>query len=167
MLHTHFHFAFFKSWLFMSVTVAVVVYAGYSSETTAVAPPVRTSSTVLADESPSTVFSGTLSSYLYLPPVQNAYPGSSLYWGALVDGQAPSTANMGQGGVFDTFETRARKKMSILHWGQPWKMNGSYQSFYAAWFDNVRDHGSIPLVDWGSWQLGAGSDQIDFKLSAI
>jgi len=74
---------------------------------------------------------------------------------------------MQPGGIFDVFETRAQKKMSILHWGQPWKRNGSYQMFYAPWFDNVRNHGAIPLIDWSSWQLGSGVNQPEFKLSAI
>ncbi len=102
---------------------------------------------------------------IYLPLVYRAIPLA--YWGALVDSAAPSTANMQPGGVFSTFETRAQKKMSILHWGQAWKINGNYQSFNALWFDNVRNHGSIPLIDWGSWQKDAGINQPAFKLSTI
>jgi hypothetical protein len=92
---------------------------------------------------------------------------SAVYWGALVNGESPTTANLQPGGVFDVFETRAKKKMSVLHWGQPWKMNGNYQSFYAPWFVNVRQHGSIPLIDWGSWDLNAGPNQPDFQLVDI
>ena len=74
---------------------------------------------------------------------------------------------MQPGGVFDVFETRAQKKMSIVHWGQPWMMTGNYQSFYAPWFDKVRSHGSIPMLDWSSWHLGYGPNQSDFTLNAI
>ncbi len=109
--------------------------------------------------------SAALDHHIYLPLIANSRP--SFYWGALVAGAAPSTANMQPGGIFSTFEARAQKKMAILHWGQPWKMNGIYQSFYAPWFDNVRNHGSIPFIDWGSWQHDAGSNQPDFKLSTI
>jgi hypothetical protein len=109
--------------------------------------------------------SGSLNYTIYLPMVSSSKPAA--YWGALVVGAAPSTANMQPGGVFSTFETRAQKKMSILHWGQPWKMNGNYQGFYAPWFDNVRNHGSIPFIDWGSWQHDAGINQPNFKLSTI
>jgi hypothetical protein len=132
-----------------------------------VAMPLLPAGAVNAAVTPSTVFSGTTTSQIYLPTIVCTYPPPAVYWGALVEAQAPSTANMQPGGVFDIFETRAQKKMSILHWGQPWKMNGSYQAFYAPWFDNVRNHGSIPLLDWGSWHLGAGINQPDFKLSAI
>jgi beta-mannanase len=102
---------------------------------------------------------------MYMPLVARSKP--SVYWGALVASAAPSTANMQPGGIFSTFEARAQKKMSILHWGQPWKMNDSYQEFYAPWFDNVRNHGSIPFIDWGSWHLYAGINQPDFRLSTI
>jgi hypothetical protein len=92
---------------------------------------------------------------------------SSVYWGALVNGLAPSTANLQPGGPFDTFETRAGKRMSVLHWGQPWKMGGAYQAFYPPWFTNVRQRGSIPLIDWGSWNLGGGPTQPEFTLAAV
>lgn len=104
--------------------------------------------------------------YTYLPFVLRS-PPPRVYWGALVYGLPPNNANMQPGGPFDTFEIRAQKKMSVLHWGQPWKMNGVYQNFYAPWFTNVRQHGSIPLIDWGSWNLNAGPSQPEFKLSAI
>jgi hypothetical protein len=74
---------------------------------------------------------------------------------------------MASGGVFDTFEQHAGKKMSIIHWGQPWEMNGAMQTFYQPWFDNVRNHGSIPMIDWGSWHLGHGPTQPNFQLSNI
>ena len=90
-----------------------------------------------------------------------------IYWGAFVDGQAPSTSNMQPGGVYDTFEKLVGKHMAIIHWGQPWIMNGNYLNFYTPGFDNVRAHGSIPLLDWGSWYLGEGKDQPAFRLSAI
>jgi len=74
---------------------------------------------------------------------------------------------MQAGGAFDSFEATAQKKMAIIHWGQSWQMNGSYQEFYAPWFDKVRAHGSIPLIDWASRRLEGGVSQPDFQLSAI
>jgi hypothetical protein len=79
----------------------------------------------------------------------------------------PTAEDLRPGGVFDTFESRAQKKMSILHWGQPWKMNGQFSKFQTDYFNNTRNRGSIPLVDWGSWHLGYGPNQPDFRLSAI
>ncbi len=97
----------------------------------------------------------------------NTTTESTILWGAYVDGQAPSAANMQPGGVYDSFEKLVGKRMAIIHWGQPWKMDGQYLNFYTPGFDNVRSHGSIPLLDWGSWLLGAGPDQPEFRLSAI
>jgi hypothetical protein len=85
-------------------------------------------------------------------------PAASLYYGAMVDGAAPSTANLAPGGPFDTFEKQAGKKMSLLQWGQPWKMNGSMQAFPTAYMNSVRAHGSIPVLNWCSWELGKGTN---------
>lgn len=109
------------------------------------------------------------SSFVYLPLVMR--PPGPIYWGALIGTSgkvyAPSVTNLQSGGPFDTFETRAKKKMAILHWGQPWKMNGLFQAFPTEYFDNVRNHGSLPLLDWGSWALGGGINQPEYRLSTI
>jgi beta-mannanase len=69
--------------------------------------------------------------------------------------------------VFGQFEAQSNKNMAILHWGQPWKMSGAYQPFQAGYFSNVRSHGSIPFIDWGTWALGGGVLQTDFQLADI
>ena len=92
--------------------------------------------------------------------------GPSIYWGAMVDGQAPSTTNLQ--GAMTAFEARSRKKMSIIHWGQPWVMSdGSWGEFQTSYFENVRNHGSIPMLNWTSWRLGSGVNQADFQLRDI
>jgi hypothetical protein len=92
--------------------------------------------------------------------------GPSVYWGALVEGKVPSTTNLQ--GVFNTFETRSGKKMSIIHWGQPWVMpDGSWGEFQTGYFDNVRNHGSIPMINWASQKLGDGIIQPNFQLRDI
>jgi hypothetical protein len=165
MLRAFCHLTISKAQLWVPVAIALVVYASSLPTIAAARPLFQVSFNSQADPSPSTVLSGTLKSFIYLPLITSSSP--AVYWGALVDGQAPSTANMQPGGIFDVFETRAQKKISILHWGQPWKMNDNYQNFYTPWFDRVRSHGSIPLIDWSSWHLSDGINQPDFKLSAI
>jgi hypothetical protein len=92
--------------------------------------------------------------------------GPSIYWGALINGKVPSTTNLQ--GVFNTFETRSNKKMSIIHWGQPWVMpDGSWGEFQTGYFNNVRNHGSIPMINWDSQKLGAGINQADFQLRDV
>ncbi len=110
--------------------------------------------------------SGSLvNSKLYLPFVMRSAVAASVYWGAMIS--YPSNENMQRGGVYDLFETRAKKKLSIVHWGQSWKMNKSYQSFDAAYFENVRVHGSIPLLSWASEEMDGGATQPEFTLRAI
>ena len=92
--------------------------------------------------------------------------GPSIYWGAMVDGKVPSSTNLQ--GVFNTFESRSKKKMSIIHWGQPWVMSdGSWGEFQTSYFQSARDHGSIPMLNWTSWRLGSGVNQADFQLRDI
>jgi hypothetical protein len=152
--------------LWLPVAITLIVYAN-SSDTNATAQPLlQNNPNGQVDPPPTVVLSNPLKSFVYLPHIAGG-SSAKVYWGALVGGQAPSTENMQSGGIFDVFETHAQKKMSILHWGQPWMMNNGYQSFYTPWFDHVRSHGSIPMIDWSSWHLGNGTNQPDFKLSTI
>lgn len=100
-------------------------------------------------------------------PIPTSSSSAKIYWGALVNGQAPSPGNLAAGGVFDVFEQRAKKKMAILHWGQPWKMNNTYQPFQASYMTAVRNRGSIPMLDWSSMNLGSGPNQPDFQLRDV
>jgi hypothetical protein len=101
----------------------------------------------------------------YLPLVLQRIP-NRLYWGAYT-GEVPMPQSFQPGGSFYNLENAAQKNMSIVHWGQSWQRNGNYQQFFPAHFDNVRNHGSIPLVDWGSQNDGGGVNQPDFRLSEI
>ncbi len=155
-----------KRWSFVFAALAFVVFASFSQAKTS-ATPLQASQLSASAARSHGVLSGTSNSLVYLPAIMYVVPPPVVYWGALVEAEAPSPENMQAGGVFDTFERQVQKQLAILHWGQPWKMNGSYQAFRAYWFDNVRRHGSIPLIDWGSWNLGAGSAQPEFGLSTI
>jgi hypothetical protein len=158
-----------KSWiarLWVPVAIALVFYANSSDTVVTGRAFFQNDINIQVDPPPTVVISAPSMSFIYLPHISGGL-SAKVYWGALVDGQAPSTENMQSGGIFDLFETNAQKKMSILHWGQPWIMNGSYQSFYTPWFDDVRSHGSIPMLDWSSWNLNGGINQPEFKLSQI
>jgi beta-mannanase len=91
--------------------------------------------------------------------------GPTIYWGANL-GQVPSSTNMQ--GAFAAYETRSGKKMSIIPWGQSWQMpDGSWGEFQTSYFQNVRNHGSIPMITWGSQRLGSGINQANFQLRDI
>jgi hypothetical protein len=85
---------------------------------------------------------------------------SPILWGAYVDG-VPWEA-----GKLAAFEART-KGQAIIHWGQAWSHGGQYQPFYPKDFQTVRDHGSIPMLDWGSWDYCCGPNQPEFRLAAI
>jgi mannan endo-1,4-beta-mannosidase len=84
-----------------------------------------------------------------------------IYWGAYVDGAPFDTSKI------DTFESHAGKKQSIVHWGEPWRMNGQMMKFQTAEFEKVRLRGQIPMLDWNSWDLSHQADDPNFKLSKI
>lgn len=90
-----------------------------------------------------------------------------IYWGALVEGAAPTGSNLAASGLFGRFEKNAGKKMAILHWGLPWKMNGGFMAFQSSYMTAVRQRGSIPFLDWGSFELGKGINQPAFQLRDI
>jgi mannan endo-1,4-beta-mannosidase len=98
--------------------------------------------------------------------------GAPIYWGAYIKGDtygyqdAPFDAR-----TIDAFESHAGKGVSIVHWGQPWYWgsHGGYQAFRRDMVERVRQRGSIPMINWASWDLDrSGSvDQPDFRLSEI
>lgn len=106
--------------------------------------------------------------FVFILSLSKVYATSvnQIYWGAWIDygnGTAPWDTT-----VWDTFEQHTGKKISILHFGQAWQDgSGNYQPFRPILMDTIRNRGAYPLVDWGSWKLGYGRYQPDFKLSAI
>lgn len=97
-------------------------------------------------------------------PHPTAADQTRIYWGAYIAGGPPWTARR-----IEAFEARASARVSIVHWGQPWSSSiaGGDREFPWAALQTVRAHGSIPLLDWGSWDLGAGLDQPAFTLASI
>ncbi|HJW89035.1 MAG TPA: Ig-like domain-containing protein [Anaerolineales bacterium] len=109
-----------------------------------------------------------------------AATGARIYYGAYLDGDHYSLGDapwVTQ--TIDTFEKNAGKPVSILHWGQAWHWtkqagysgigDGYYQKFEASYFEKVRQRGTIPMINWNSWELSAGgsTDQPDYQLIDI
>jgi beta-mannanase len=64
------------------------------------------------------------------------------------------------------FEQDAGKDVSIIHWFQRWE--GTKSAFDTAYMDQVRDHGSIPLLSWEPWKgLKYGKTQSEYSLQNI
>ena len=99
-----------------------------------------------------------------------------IYWGAWIAGNTYGVGNPPwDTTAIDLFEQHVGKKMSILHWGQPWwnceNASCRYQTFdlQKAQYDTVRQRGYIPLVDWASFDSQAPDrlNQPQFSLSTI
>jgi len=86
---------------------------------------------------------------LSLKPVQVA--SNSIYWGAIMYGKAADPSQFAANGAYTRFEGYAQKKLAIISWGAPWYYNGQFLKFQTSYFDNVRNHGSIPMMNWSSW----------------
>lgn len=90
-----------------------------------------------------------------------------LYWGVFMDG-VPWDMNK-----LSSLETEVNKKVSLVHWGQPWwhcYSQCGYQSFNSQLeqYDAVRLHGAVPFVDWASWDYSADPySQPKFSLKSI
>jgi hypothetical protein len=76
--------------------------------------------------------------------------GPKVYWGAWMDGdvyaKGSSDAPWGET-TWNEFEKHARKKVSIVHFGQPVPWT---QSFDTGPFEKTRTRGAFPLVDMGT-----------------
>jgi hypothetical protein len=92
---------------------------------------------------------------------ETAAAPSPIYWGVLINGVPFDMQKL------QTFEHTTGKSVSIIHWGQPWVMNNVAQTFPSAAFDKVRTHGSIPMLNWGSWHLGYNLNQPYYQLHDI
>lgn len=95
-------------------------------------------------------------------------PRPTVYWGVYLDGVPWNMPKL------QTFEASVHKKVSIVHWGQPWwhcNQQCGYQRFNSQreQFEAVRLHGAIPLLDWGSWDYSAQpiAQQPQFTLRSI
>jgi mannan endo-1,4-beta-mannosidase len=95
------------------------------------------------------------------PESGSAPPPGSVLWGAYVPG-APFDASL-----LNAFEASTGKNMSIVHWGEPWVMNGAAQQFQGKQFQAVRNRGAIPMLTWGSWELGKDVNQPAFRLANV
>jgi mannan endo-1,4-beta-mannosidase len=70
--------------------------------------------------------------------------------------------------VTDWEQNVAGKPVSIINFWSFWSNGGKFQGFDRAAMDNVRNHGSIPMVTWAPEAGGnATPDQPDFRLINI
>jgi hypothetical protein len=96
---------------------------------------------------------------------------ATIYWGAYIGG--------GQYGLEDApwdmtsadrFEARAGKRMSLLEWGQRWyecSTSCGLRGFRSDLMSKARARGYLPVLSWGSYAAGEGTNQPGYRLSEI
>ncbi len=65
------------------------------------------------------------------------------------------------------FERDIQKPAAIILWYQGWGVKDGSQNFEFTWMNNVRNHGSIPLISWEPWDYTQGIHQPAFSLQNI
>jgi hypothetical protein len=103
------------------------------------------------------------------PPVASA-PAKPLYWGAtigshLTGDQAPWDMN-----AVAQLEGEAGKSASMVQFFQPFancNPGCSFYSFPTTPMDDIRGHGSIPVLSWSSQSIPSNLNEPDFQLSDV
>jgi len=104
-------------------------------------------------------------------PAVAAAPAQPLYWGATVGShltgdQAPWDMN-----ALAQFEAGAGKSVSMVQFFQPFAQCGGagcdFYSFPTEPMDDIRGHGSIPVLSWSSQAIPSSLNQPDFQLSDV
>jgi hypothetical protein len=96
--------------------------------------------------------------------------GGPIYWGAtigthLTGGQPPWDM-----GAVAKFEEETKKKVSMVNFFQPFancNPNCSFYGFPAGPLENIRLHGSIPVLSWSSQSIPSYKNEPDFQLSDV
>ena len=86
-------------------------------------------------------------------------PVTRLYYGVHVALQDLSQVS--------AFEADAHKPVAIIMWYQAWGLSDGSQYFQSQWMNEVRNHGSLPLVTWEPWNPSQGVNQPAYTLQQI
>jgi beta-mannanase len=93
-------------------------------------------------------------------PTPTGTTPATLYYGAYAGDNGDMTK-------VTQFETDAGKKLSIVMWYQGWEVADDFDQFQPTVMNNVRNHGSIPMITWEPWDYTKGANQPAYSLSAI
>ncbi len=97
---------------------------------------------------------------MQLRQVPNQAPAPSIYTGVYTTSWLDSLASV------NTFERDAHKSVSIVMWYQGWGFSQG-KNFEPSWMDNVRNHGSIPMISWEPQDYTKGVNQPEYSLQNI
>jgi Glycosyl hydrolase family 26 len=101
-------------------------------------------------------------SVILVPQAQSASAATTrLYYGVHVPGWLSDMS------AVDRFEADAGKRASLIMFYQGWGLTDGSQNFEPQWMDNIRNHGSIPMVTWEPWLYTEGVNQPAYALQNI
>jgi beta-mannanase len=94
-----------------------------------------------------------------------------LYWGATIGDQLTGNQAPWDMNAVNKFEQLAGKSLSLIQFFQPFADCGSgscsFYSFPTTPMNDIRSHGSIPVLSWSSQAIPSSLNQPDFQLSDL
>src|SRR5436190_3670193 len=98
-------------------------------------------------------------------------PSNRVYWGAWIGDQFTGAQPPWDMSAVSQFEQLAGKPISIEHFGSPWADCSTSPctdySFPSTPFNDIRAHGSIPFLSWGSQSMPFNVNDPNFQLADI
>ncbi len=104
------------------------------------------------------------------PEPTPAPAGGPLYWGATIGSQLTGNQAPWDMSAVAKFEENVGKKVSMVQFFQPFANCNPSCSFYkfpTTPLENVRNHGSIPVLSWSSQSIPSTNNEPDFQLSDV
>ena len=96
--------------------------------------------------------------------------GGPIYWGATIGSHLTGNQAPWDMTAVSKFEEGARKKVSMVQFFQPFANCNPGCSFYrfpTTPMENIRNHGSIPVLSWSSQSIPSTKEEPDFQLSDV
>jgi hypothetical protein len=93
-----------------------------------------------------------------------------IYWGATIGSQLTGNQAPWDMSAVTDFEQLTHKSTSLVQFFQPFAQCGSSCSFYSfptTPLENIRQHGSIPVLSWSSQSIPSSVNEPNFQLSDV
>jgi hypothetical protein len=103
-------------------------------------------------------------------PTPETGTGGPIYWGATIGTQLTGNQPPWDMSAVTKFEEGAHKKVSMVNFFQPFancNPGCSFYSFPSGPLENIRTHGSIPVLSWSSQSIPSTKSEPDFQLSDV
>jgi hypothetical protein len=103
-------------------------------------------------------------------PAPETGTGGPIYWGATIGTQLTGNQPPWDMSAVTKFEEAAHKKVSMVNFFQPFANCNPGCSFYgfpSGPLENIRTHGSIPVLSWSSQSIPSSKSEPDFQLSDV